>query len=80
MDLGRKFQDATSYHFVKISFLEVDRKYSITHAERIVTKFGPTILMSIRNAPFHTVKMFMPKRYGYASSDADIEDINTEKV
>jgi hypothetical protein len=38
MDLDRKFQDATSYHSVKISSLEVDRKYPITPAERIVTK------------------------------------------
>jgi hypothetical protein len=40
MDLERKFQDITSGNTVKISSLEVDRKYPITRAERIVTKFG----------------------------------------
>jgi hypothetical protein len=77
MDLDRKFEDVTS---VKISSLEVDRKYLITHAERIVTKFRPTVLLNIMDTPFHTVKVFMPKRYGSVFSDSDIENINTEKV
>jgi hypothetical protein len=80
MDFDRKFQDATSCQSVKISSLEVDRKYPITRAERIVTKFVLTVLLSITDTSFHTVKVFMPKRYGSVSSDADIEDINTEKV
>jgi hypothetical protein len=80
MDLDRKFQDVTSGNSVKISSLEVDRKYPITSAQRIVTKFGPTVLLSIRDTPFHTVKAFMPKRYGSVFSDADIQDINNEKV
>jgi len=57
-----------------VSSFEVDRKYPITHAKRIVTKFGPTVLMSIRDTPFYTVKVFMPKRYGSVFSDADVED------
>jgi hypothetical protein len=35
--------------------------------------------MSIRDAPFHTVKVFMPELYGSAFSDVNIEDINTVK-
>jgi hypothetical protein len=58
----------------------VDRKYPITRAEMIVTKFGPTVLLKIRDTSFNTVKMFIPERYGSVFSDADIEDINTEKV
>jgi hypothetical protein len=80
MDLDRKFQDVTSCHFVRISSLEVDSKYLITRAERIVTKFWPTVLLSNRNTSFHTVKVFIPKHYGSVFSDADIEDINTEKM
>jgi hypothetical protein len=78
MDLDRKFQDVSSCHSVKISSLEVDCKYPITHTESIVTKFGPTVLLSIRYISFRTVKVFMPKRYGSVFSDADIEDINIE--
>jgi hypothetical protein len=78
--LDRKFQDVTSCQSVKTSSLEVDRKYPITRAEMNVTKFGPTVLLSTRDTSFHTLKVFMPKRYGSVFSDADIEDINTEKV
>jgi hypothetical protein len=42
----------------------------------VVTKFWPNVLMSIKDEPFHTVKVFMPKR----CVSADIEDINTAKV
>jgi hypothetical protein len=79
MDLDRKFQDVTSGNTVKISSLEVDRKYPITRAKRIITKFWPTVLLNIRDTSFNTVKVFIPKRYGSIFSDADIEDINTEK-
>jgi hypothetical protein len=64
MDLDRKFQDVTSGNAVKINLLVVDRKYPVTHAESIVTKFGPAALLRIRNTPFDTVKAFMTKRYG----------------
>jgi hypothetical protein len=79
MELEWKFQDATSCRSVKIISLEVDRKYPITHAVRIVTKFGPTVLMSITDEPFDTVKVFMTKRNCSAFWDTDI-DINTAKV
>jgi hypothetical protein len=80
MDLDRKFQDASSCHSVKISSLEVNRKYPITHAERIVTKFGTTVMMSTRDTPFYTMKVFMPKRYGSAFSDVYMEDVTLKSV
>jgi hypothetical protein len=80
LDLDRKFQEVTCGNTVKISFLEVDRNNTITRPENIVTKFGPTALLNVRDTSFNTVKVFIPKRYGSVFSDADIEDINTEKV
>jgi len=43
----KKFKVASPCHSVKISSLELGRKYSITHAERIVTKFGLTFFAII---------------------------------
>jgi hypothetical protein len=80
MDLDRNFQDVTSGNTIKISSLEVDRIYPTTHSERIVTKFRPTVLLNISDTSFNTVKVFIPKRYGSVYSDADIVDINAEKV
>jgi hypothetical protein len=63
MDLTKKFQEAASSHPIKINSVELDRKYSIIHAERIVMKFGSTVLLSIKESPYNIVKVFMPKRY-----------------
>jgi hypothetical protein len=80
MDLTKKFQRVTSYNTVNVSSLDVNRKYPIIHAERIVTKFGPTVLMTLADEPDRTVKVFIPKRYGSEISDVDIADINSTKV
>jgi len=62
MDLSKKFQKATTCTVIIVNSLEVDRKYRIVHARRIVTKRGPTVLIRILDSPFKVVKLFMPKR------------------
>jgi hypothetical protein len=57
-----------------------DRKYPITHAERIATRFGPAIVLAIRDTPDRILKVFMLKRFYSAFSDEDLEDINSTKV
>lgn len=47
MDLKTKFQAATSCNSVRISALEVERKYPIIRAERVETKFGQSVLLKI---------------------------------
>ena len=49
--------------------LELDRKYPIVVAEGIVTKFGPSILLSIKESPHNIATEFMPKRYSSVYSD-----------
>jgi hypothetical protein len=64
MSLNNKFQEAASSYAMKISTMEVDRKYQITHAERMVTKYGSALLISIKESEYNTVKVFLSKRYG----------------
>jgi hypothetical protein len=80
MDLTKKFQEVAPSHAIKINSMELDRKYSIIHAERIDKKLGPTVLLSIKESPYNIVKVFMPKRYSSVFSDEDIESINSQKV
>jgi hypothetical protein len=47
MLLNKKFQEAASSYAVKIKTMEVDREYPIIRAERVNTKFGPTVLLNI---------------------------------
>ena len=61
---------------MKLSSLQVDRKYPITHAERVATRFGPAIVLAIRDTPDPILKVFMPGRVYSAFSDEDLEEIN----
>ena len=65
---------------MKLSSLQVDRKYPITHAERVATRFGPAIVLAIRVTPNRILKVFMPRRFYSAFSDEDLEELNSAKV
>ena len=80
MDLKTTFQAATSCKSVKISALEVERKYQIIRAERVETKFGQSVLLNILDSPIKTIKIYLPKSYSAVLTDVDIDDINTKGV
>jgi len=80
MELAKKFEDATSCQSVNINSLETDKKYPIVRAKRMTSKFGPTVLLTIRDSESTTVKIFLPKRYSAVVSDEDVEKINNKLV
>jgi len=61
-----------SCYSMKLSSLQVDRKYPITHAERIANTFGPAIVLAIRDIPDRILKAFMPRRF-YSAFSEDLE-------
>jgi len=80
MDLAKRFEEATSSISVNISSLVMNKLYPIVRAKRINTKFGTTVLLSIRDSDEKIVQIFLPKRYSYVVSDDDMEKINSEAV
>jgi hypothetical protein len=80
MDLKKRFQAATSCSSVKIGDLEVERKYPIIRAERVETKFGQSVLLTILDSPMKSIKVFLPKSYSAVMTDVDIDDINSKRV
>ena len=80
MGLSRKIQELDSCYSMKLSSLQVDRKYPITHAERIGTRFGPALVVAIRDAPDRILKVFMRRRFYSGFTDQDIENINYANV
>jgi len=80
MELSRKIQELDSCYSMRLSSLQVDRKYPITHVERIATRFGPAVVVAIRDTPDRILKVFMPRRFYSAFADQDIEDINSATV
>ena len=71
IDLSRKIQELDSCYNMKLNSLQVDRKYPITFAERIPTRFGPAIVLAIRDTPDRILKVFMPRRFFSAFSNDD---------
>ena len=47
MAFAQRFNEVTS-EMTHISELEVNRKYPIEHADKVTTRFGDTVLQSIR--------------------------------
>ena len=64
---------------IKINAMEMNTKYPI-RAERVTTKFGPTILLHIKETLYRIVKIFISKRYSSVIPDENMEFINSQKA
>ena len=80
MSLAQKFLEASACITVKIGSLDTETPYPIQHAQRIGTRFGPTVLLSIRDSEFTLKKVFLPRRYSEVVTDEDITRINSGRV
>ena len=75
---AQRFNDVTS-DVTHISELVVYRKYPIERADRLITRLGDTILVSIRDRDTPDqpqYKVFLPQRYAAAFKDEDVQAIN----
>ena len=80
MALAQRFNEVTTY-ITHISELDVNMKYPIERADSITTRFGDTVLLSIRDTSAYRLhKVFLPQRYGAAFKDEDIQSINEGTV
>ena len=80
MAFAARFNEVTT-DITRISELEVNIKYPIERADRITTRYGETVLLSIRDTAADRLhKMFLPQRYGAAFKDEDIRSINEGTV
>ena len=85
MALSQRFSDVAC-DVVHISTLKVEHTYPIVKADRVKTRYGETVLLSIRDTQNLSVrdaspallKVFLPKRYAAIITDEDISSINGE--
>jgi hypothetical protein len=80
MSLAKKFLEASACHTVKFGYLDTEKTYPITHAQRVGTRLGPTVLLSIRETEFGLKKVFLPRRYNEVITDEDIVRFNEGKL
>jgi hypothetical protein len=75
-DLVKKFNDAASSHVIPLVDLTIERKYPIEAARQVNTKFGDSILLSLRDGEQTLVKVFLPRRFCGVFTDENLEAIN----
>jgi hypothetical protein len=76
MSLAKKFLEASACHTVKIESMDTEKPYPIKHAQRVGTRFGRQVLLSIRESDFALKKVFLPRRYKEGITDEDIDRLN----
>jgi len=81
MDLSSKFKMISACEQIKISALKQNVPYPIERAERVQTKYGETVLATLRAESAQAfLKVFLPRRYGVLFSDEELRRINEKTL
>ena len=56
MDLAQKFDGVTCDTNISVSELDVNRKYRILQARRLTTRFGPSVILTVKGEMLHQSK------------------------
>jgi hypothetical protein len=81
MDLAQKFEATRSNNVISIGSLDEGLNYPILFATRASTRYGPSIVLTLRDDEEATAsKVFLSSCYYCIFSDTDIADINSQKV
>jgi hypothetical protein len=80
MSLCERFAETSCIQAIHIGSLDKETPYSVVRAERMNTKYGVSILLTIKMSPGKVVSIFLPKRYTPVFSDVDIDSINNGTV
>jgi hypothetical protein len=78
--LTQRFRDVVLDSAVRIGDLTVDKVYPVLRAESLDTKYGLSILLTIRESDDHCVKVFLPRRYSLCFSEEDVSAVNERTV
>jgi hypothetical protein len=65
---------------VNIGTLPKDIPFPVLRAERLQTRYGTTVLLTLRESVERCVNVFLPKRFTQVFTDDDIAGINDGRV
>jgi hypothetical protein len=80
MDLARKFYEEATCDLIAIDKLKVQVKHQILRAERVYTRYGPCIMLTIRGLESRRYKAYLPRRYSGLITEAEITAINDRHI
>jgi hypothetical protein len=58
----------------------VNSDYSVINASKVNTKFGLSILLTLRKGSEQALKIYLPRRFNSAFTDEDINCINNGQL
>ena len=77
MSLTQNFKDAVSGAAVNAAVLYTDTRYPVLHCDRVDTKYGLSVRLTLReDAEDNVIRVFPPRHYGAAITDEDMAAIN----
>jgi hypothetical protein len=80
MSLNQKVKEALSGLTLSVSALRHDERYKVRQAKRIETRHGTRVVLTLLEEDDRVIFVFLPKRYGDAMEDSDINDINSRRL
>ena len=81
MSLTHKFKDAVSGGAVNSTSLCIGTRCPVIHCHRIGTKYGDAVHLTLREEiDDNMVRVFLPRQYGSAISEADMTAINSRQI
>jgi hypothetical protein len=75
--IPEKFQQVTSTRLVPASSLVLNRRYPILKAQRAETRYGPTVILTLKESDISQIKICLPKRYADTLKDDEINFLNS---
>ena len=80
MSLTQKFKDAVSGAAVNVTALYTGMRYRVLHCERVETKYGVAVRVTLREADDNVFMEFLQQYYGGTITDGDMATINDRKI
>ena len=72
MDFAQKFEGITYATNISVSELDVNLKHRILQVRRLTTRFGTSVILTVKNENAAPVQVFLPRRYSDVFSDTEI--------
>jgi hypothetical protein len=80
MALSKRFNDVVLNGAVRIGDLAMYKPYPVLRAKSVDTKYGISILLTIRESEDLCGKEFLPRRYSLGDSEENVKQVNEQTV
>ena len=78
MSLTQKNKEAVSGGAVNITSFYMGTRYPVLHCDRIGTKYGEAVRLTLREeAEDNVIRVFLPRHYGMTITNEDMAAINS---